>query len=419
MKNEKSKVYDLYKQKHGELINQKKYSVFLKRKRLEKKLTLEYLADGVCAISYLSRIENNLVEVSEEYFVKLFNKLDVDFYSLKETKENEIFGDLLKCFLLNDENKAMEIIEQALKTNFYVDLEYDLMVLYDNIIKKLYREARIQIIELNKKIDVLMDNELTFYLFLTALYTFRTNQVLFAYKQILILCEIPSLDIVYQYAIYDLALDVFEYLGIKELFYKYYQKINNDNYLTMFSNNALKHRAQMLYTIYSLNSNETLNALSEIKINLFPKYQEEIDWLIIKNEYCFSKYERCLDYIHNAKITPRTLAMEAIILLRNEDNDVNNVISKYNKIIFTDHDYQYQMIYELFINIKMIHDHQKIYSIMKNLLYYFNEVSGEDFFFEIITNIFIELSLKFGKYKDCLKTLLDIKRNNPKNINFL
>ena len=59
--------------------NNFKYGTFLKRKRLEAKKTLEIISEGVCAASYLSRIENNLVEVDDEYYVKLFEKLNIDF----------------------------------------------------------------------------------------------------------------------------------------------------------------------------------------------------------------------------------------------------------------------------------------------------------------------------------------------------
>ena len=49
------------------------------------------LAVGICTTSYLSRIENSLVDVDESYFISLFKKFNIDFNLLKEEKENEIF----------------------------------------------------------------------------------------------------------------------------------------------------------------------------------------------------------------------------------------------------------------------------------------------------------------------------------------
>lgn len=419
MKKEKIKVYQVNKSKNEGFESQKKYSIFLKRKRLENKMTLEELSNGICAISYLSRIENNIVEVDEEYFVKLFNKLNIDFYSLKETKENEIFTDLLRCYLLNNETKAIEMIDQALQTNFYVDLEYDLMVLYDNIIKELYKEARTQIIDLNNKIDILLDNELTFYLFLTALYTFRTNQFIFAYRQILVLCELPSLDLIYQYAIYSLALDIFESIGLNEMYFKYYQKLNDDNYLTLFPNMALKQRAQMQCLAYSLKTDETLNTLTELKFNLNDKYQEEIDWLIIKNEYRFLNFEQCLHYIRLQKPTAKIIALEAVLILRSDEHQLTKLQSRSKQVNYNEYDYHLRVIFELCVKIKSGFQHQEVYDALKQLFYYINDVVGDDFFFEIIKNVYMEFSIKFGKYKDCLKTLLDINYKNYKQPNFL
>ena len=53
------------------VTNQNDLSQFLKRKRLELGLKLEDLSEGVCSSSYLSRIENNVVEASETYYKAL------------------------------------------------------------------------------------------------------------------------------------------------------------------------------------------------------------------------------------------------------------------------------------------------------------------------------------------------------------
>ena len=44
-----------------------KMAEFLKRRRIEMGIKLEDLSCGVCSPSYLSRIENNIVDVSEDY----------------------------------------------------------------------------------------------------------------------------------------------------------------------------------------------------------------------------------------------------------------------------------------------------------------------------------------------------------------
>ena len=109
-------------------LNNKKYGILLKRKRLEMKKTLEEVSKGVCTVSYLSRIENNMVDVDESYFFSLFKKLNMDFNLIKEEKENELFTELFKCYLQENDDLASSLISNAIKTTFYSELEYELMM---------------------------------------------------------------------------------------------------------------------------------------------------------------------------------------------------------------------------------------------------------------------------------------------------
>ena len=111
------------------------------------------MSKGVCTVSYLSRIENNMVDVDESYFFSLFKKLNMDFNLIKEEKENELFTELFKCYLQENDDLASSLISNAIKTTFYSELEYELMMLYDNIIRGLYKEALKQIVDLNNKVE--------------------------------------------------------------------------------------------------------------------------------------------------------------------------------------------------------------------------------------------------------------------------
>ena len=299
--------------------NNFKYGTFLKRKRLEAKKTLENISEGVCAASYLSRIENNLVEVDDEYYVKLFEKLNIDFDELKEVKENEIFCELLKCYLLEHDEEAVKIISKALRTNYYVEIEIELMVLYDNINRGLYSEALKQILDLNGKVNTLIDNELNFYIFLTALYAFRTNQSLFAYRQIIFLCEQTFDNPIYKYAVYDLALDIFDFIGAKVQFLKYYDILNKDKYSTIYPKSALKHQAQKLLIESYLLKDEEDNILEEILDGASGKCKEEIIWQILKKEYRKGDFVKCLEISSKLDPNPKLIAFESLVTLRIND----------------------------------------------------------------------------------------------------
>ena len=80
-------------------INAKEKAAFLRRKRLEQGKKLEEVAEGICSVSYLSRIEKNQVEVNEEYYRSLFEKLDLNYDEVNENRNHDYLIDLLIKYL--------------------------------------------------------------------------------------------------------------------------------------------------------------------------------------------------------------------------------------------------------------------------------------------------------------------------------
>lgn len=391
-------------------VNQKKkYGVLLKRKRQEHHMTLENLCQGICTVSYLSRIENNLVDVEEKYYISLFKKLDIDFNELKEAKENEIFTELLKCYLQESDNEAIEIISDALKSNFYVEIEMELMVLYDNIIHCLYSEALRQILDFNNKTKNLMDNELNFFLFLTALYAYRTNQAIFAYRQIVFLCETQLVNSIYKYAVFDLALDIFDNIGAKEQFLKYYSLLINDKYSAVYPKSAMKHQAQKLLIESYLLKDEEDVLLDELFEKSSGRCKEEIAWQILKKEYKKNCFVKCLEFLQDYDPTPKLLALEALLVLRVSDiKYAFRLEERRKKVIYRAYDESFELMYLIAIQIKRYEDYRSAYDLFKKLMNLQNEQTYCAFLFDEQTIMFIEIALNCGKNKDALKLIMNI-----------
>ena len=390
----------------------KKYGVLLKRKRQERHMTLESLCQGICTVSYLSRIENNLVDVEEKYYVSLFKKLDIDFNELKEVKENEIFTELLKCYLQENDDEAIEIISNALKSNFYVELEMDLMLLYDNIIHCLFSEALKQILEFNKIVNSLIETELHFFLFLTALYAYRTNQSIFAYRQIIFLCESVLINSIYRYAVYDLALDIFDFMGAKEQFLKYYSILINDKYISVYPKSAMKHQAQrLLVDSYLLKAEEDV-LLKELYVKSNGRSREEIAWQILKKEYRKSEFINCLELLNEYTPTPKLLAFEALLILRiNDPKYVYRIEERRKKVVYRTYDESFELMYLIALQIKRYEDYRSAYDLFKKLIKLQNEQTYCAFLFDEQTIMFIEIALNCGKNKDALKLVMNVLKD--------
>lgn len=82
--------------------------VIIKHKRLKLKMTQKDLAQGICSISHLSKIENNSKEVNEETLKMLLEKLDMDLQEIQGNQEkvDEKLEVLLKSIVFENKLRA-------------------------------------------------------------------------------------------------------------------------------------------------------------------------------------------------------------------------------------------------------------------------------------------------------------------------
>ncbi len=391
--------------------NNEYYSTLLKRKRIEKHLTLEELSKGICTVSYLSRIENNIVDVGEEYYSSLFKKLDIDFKMIEESKDYRVLEDLLKCYLHKDKTTAISLINDALGKNFYVEIEYELMVLFDSIVKNLFVEANLEILKLSNKMELLLEDEVTIYLFLCSLYAYLTGNGIYAAEQITILCEMDNLYGIYRYAVLDLALDIYMYVGLHEQFFKYYNQLIDDEYSTNYNQSSLKHKIQLDYLEYRIKKDNLYSYLIDLRSNILASFRLDMEWLILRNMYRLYSRNEILKHLDEFIITPRVLAFEGLVILKSEKKeDYHNFLNHKLNVKFEYWHYCYERICDITIMIKQGINSVEVLNSLKELIDYEKDRYFERFFLDIIKIIYLEYALAIGKYKDVAVKILDIER---------
>ena len=383
------------------------YNNFLKRKRLEQHKTLEEVAEGICTASYLSRIENNKVNVDEDYYIYLFKKLDINFLELKETKDYKIFQDLLKLSLIGDYKQANNLILEGLSTNFYLETEYDLMLLNHLIIQNSYYEARSLILKLEEKIDIMLEEELLFYLILKSLLYYKMYEGIKAFKQILVLCEgIPIIPI-YKFAVIDVALDIFIYVGYHEIFFKYYQIIDTEDFRTFYPRSYLKHQAQKIYLEYSIRKDETYRKLCDLKLSDSYVDVSYLDILMLKSLYRTHDVKYIYKILINLNYNSFVLAYEAILILKLKDeSSFKHFLMMLKGHNFLSYEYYLELICKTVLMIKQNVEPISILEQIKELINLLKDKIYDKFYLDIFKIIYLEIALKLGKYKEaCLKTL--------------
>ncbi|MFZ0368814.1 MAG: helix-turn-helix transcriptional regulator, partial [Halobacillus sp.] len=68
----------------------------IKQHRKFNNMTLEDLATGICSVSYLSKIEHNTINASEEIYRLLGERLNIKLNDINQDFDEKIYQDLLE-----------------------------------------------------------------------------------------------------------------------------------------------------------------------------------------------------------------------------------------------------------------------------------------------------------------------------------
>ena len=101
-------------------------------KRLQQKMTQEELCQGICSVSYLSKIENGKIEASEEILQLLCTRLEIAVSDLRdiEAEVKEKLEEWLKALVHLEKHKVEEL---------YVELEAEMQQIADFEIVNYYK----------------------------------------------------------------------------------------------------------------------------------------------------------------------------------------------------------------------------------------------------------------------------------------
>ncbi|MDL2292438.1 helix-turn-helix domain-containing protein [Acholeplasma sp. OttesenSCG-928-E16] len=106
----------------------------IKFKRMESHMTLEETADGICSVSYLSKIENNRIDPTDKYLEPLIKKLDITYCPKTNINYEEDIAYIIKKILL------LQGIEESFIRDYLLQDDYQakLILIGYNIANKEY-----------------------------------------------------------------------------------------------------------------------------------------------------------------------------------------------------------------------------------------------------------------------------------------
>jgi transcriptional regulator with XRE-family HTH domain len=383
------------------------YSMFLKRKRIEKGMKLQEVASGICSISYLSRVENNQSIPSEDNLELLFERLDLNYNEIKRKRNNDVFNELLKNELSQKDEDMITIMSNIISSNAYSNIELDLFVLYESILSKNYEEARFILIRQEMNVELFNNKEMLFYLYLFCRYLFETNQNKRAYEQIKVLNSIDHQDNFMKAIIYDLSVEVAFMMGEYEQVIKFYYLLNQNEHSYLFINKINMLKLKCLVASANFNFEEVLNEFEKIKRVIDLKNED------IKHKYLYylavtyyknNVYDKCLEIIKELKDYVPAISLYGFLVKKiGSNSEKATYLANVKNMKFRKFDYLYEE-FSQYISLTLRNENTyQLYNFLKQKVLTHNSLFYDAIVKELAIKELISIGMTTSKYKETLR----------------
>ena len=387
------------------------YSMFLKRKRIEKGLKLQEVASGICSISYLSRVENNQSIPSEDNLEMLFERLDLNYNEIKRKRNNDVFDDLLKNELSEKNEDMIAIMSNIISSNAYSNIELDLFVLYVSLLSKNYEEARYILIRQEVNVELFNNKEMLFYLYLFCRYLFETNQNKRAYEQIKVLNSINHHDDFMKAIIYDLSIEVAFMMGEYEQVIKFFYLLNQNENSYLFVNKINMLKLKCLVANAKFNFEETLSEFEKIKKVIDINNKE------IKNKYLYylavayyknNVYDKCFEIVKDLIEFMPSVALYGFLVKKIGNNSEKaTYLAKIKNMHFRKFDYLYEE-FSQYISLSLRNENlYQLYNFLKQKVLTHNSLFYDAIVKDLAIRELISIGMSSSKYKETLRFIED------------
>ena len=387
-----------------------KLSRFLKRRRLELGKTLEEVSEGVCSTSYLSKIENCLVDVDESYFQMLFEKLNLEYKAVVEDRQTPIYDELIKAYLNNNVEYIKVRTNAIMETNNYNDAEIEIILILYNLVNGSLDEASRGLEKLEVIKNTLSSEELMVLGFLKVLSYFKN----FMYDKISEMIEIMvksySDEEILYVAFIDLLLDYYFWTNQKAKFIACYEENKNNKYIVTIKNISIKHYLQKLIVLSLDDDNQSLNIdedFSIIKDSLNLEMHDLYNYYYSIYLTRYQKFEKAYLILQSQTKTPWVVSLMAYVV-----DKMNNM--NYSMMFLKDLE-EYDSLeenpyndYIEFVRLKLEqYSYNHLYSYLKNKVL-INQKVFLNFFLNYIEKIeYYNLAFELGKYKEIARSVLN------------
>jgi len=376
---------------------------YLKKKRKELNVTQDSISNGICSISYLSKIENNQIIPKDFYVRELMEKLEVEGNQYQKNLNDKYYlSQMLKGFFYLDDDIVCDIYNEI------KDIEHNLTF---NICKLAYNvyflldDENQYVMMLENLVANMTDYELKLYLLFAALQYISLEKFKCA-LEVLSLGEkigisddrISSLYSEYTYLVHQRLLKK----NSSSDDYEYAQSIYSKYHNVKRAINLALWRAY--YLVYE-NPTKSFQIIRKIKTTFLDKETLEFYYLI-KASILFeeNKYQESVLNLNNIGqdsvfFYQKTILLYEICIIENDLEmayDVKKLLEDYKPNKFQ---LRYKVYYHYLLNTK--NDELKEY--LRDIAIPFSIKIDDYYGLEKYTNRMIEICSENSRYKEALQ----------------
>lgn len=394
---------------------QKELARILKAKRLEQGKSLEDVSKGICSVSYLSRLENNQVKFQDPYLKMLFEKLEIDYDDLKMARKQHLFLDVIKKKLLGQTTQYKEMVNAIVGSNNFLDVERQLVTLYDTLMDNNYEEALLIMDHIDQCKFPFSNVERIFYMYLVVLYYYQTHQNNMAYRQIKVLKTYKIEDDVLKWSIFEISMQLHFDFGHYCTYLCDYIRFIKEAPTTYFANLMKVHKLKIIYLKAKENPDKIVEKFQNyaLELNLSDDFIKENYYYHLSLIYLDNqKYETVLQTIGENILSPR-IVKSVLIALNNVENPnaYYHLIKILNNFAFTKYDrlpknmleYTIYKINNVTIN--------KLQNFLRTKLYNLLYENYENQSYSFILKELLKIDVKCSKYKDGCQLMFNYLNN--------
>ena len=383
-------------------LHKKTIGSMIKHQRTKMRMTLEEGSEGICSVSYLSKVENNMIVPSDKFLEDLVKRFELKVISTQNEKKIEDFFNQIITSLF--ENKPLT----------YEHIDIDQLSYQGKILSLIYKIDRLEFEKIKNDHDELLgyiknfnDQEVLLYVLFTSIQYDHMN----LHKEAFLLLEevenIRYKNIYLHYLLLYYKLKHAFKLNHHATILKEYQTLLSE--LIEYGHFQFAQNLKVDYLDYLAQFEKTHIYKAEVE-KLLGVDEKQKQYLLAKNLYYRKNYQQSLSYIQEINTE------EALILkLKNYDvlgeiHLIHQILSK--KIVFQKA--SHAIIFEFF-QIKYEHVKKPILAYLKQTFilnqYVIDDVETNLFFIEQGTSQYKEQSF----YKDGTHFLQTLTRKIKTN----